>query len=296
MQKKLKLILGPVILLATFIAFAYYVAGHRSLITQLKHTPPSTIVWLVLLYVVWFAALVFLLTGSLRVYRKKMGAQENVLLNAYSSLINFFGPGQGGVAIRGGYLYKRHGVRIKDYLFTTLLYYAFYAITSAALLFVGSRPWWQTVLLLMVVGAVSFAIVRRFARRARVGADRPLLNSVTIGIILGATFLQAAAQVAIYAVELHSIDAHISLAQTITYTGAANFALFVALTPGAIGIRESFLLFSERLHHISSHTIVAANIIDRAVYLIFLGALFALVLSLHARRKLRLKNLTSIDS
>jgi uncharacterized membrane protein YbhN (UPF0104 family) len=290
MSKKLKLILGPLILLITLVAFASYLSGHRSLLTQLRHTPPLTVLWLVLLYMVWFSALVFLLSGSLRVYRKKMPMQENVLLNAYSSLINFFGPGQGGVAVRGGYLYKRHGVRVKDYLFTTLLYYAFYALTSAALLFVGSRPWWQTVLLLALVSAISFVVVRRFARKAKLEADRPALNPVTLGIILGATLLQAAAQVAIYGIELHAVSPHISLAQTVTYTGAANFALFVALTPGAIGIRESFLLFSERLHHIGSHVIVAANVIDRAVYLVFLGILFALVLGLHAKKKLRIKS------
>jgi uncharacterized membrane protein YbhN (UPF0104 family) len=289
MPKKLKLLLGPLILLATLIAFAYYLSAHRSLLTQLRHTPPLTILWLVLLYVVWFSALIFLLSGSLRVYRKKMPAQENFLLNAYSSLINFFGPGQGGVAVRGGYLYKRHGVRLKDYMFTTLLYYAFYALTSAALLFVGSRPWWQTVLLLAVVGAGSYMVVRRYALRAGVEADRPALSPRNIAIIFGATLLQAAAQVAIYAVELHTVSPHISFAQTITYTGAANFALFVALTPGAIGIRESFLLFSERLHHIGSHVIIAANVIDRAVYLLFLGALFVLVISLHAKKKLRVK-------
>jgi uncharacterized membrane protein YbhN (UPF0104 family) len=287
MPKKLKLILGPLILLLTLATFAHYLNGHRSLLTQLGQTPPLTLVWLVLLYAVWFSALIVLLGGSLRMYRKQMGAQENFLLNAYSSLVNFFGPGQSGPAVRGAYLYKRHGVRVKDYIFTTLLYYAFYALISAGLLFVGSRPWWQTALLLGGVGAVCLVVVRRYARRAQVAADHPALNPYNLGIIFGATLLQAAAQVAIYAVELHTVAPHVSLAQVATYTGAANFALFVALTPGAIGIRESFLLFSERLHHISSHAIVAANVIDRGIYLLFLGLLFILVLSLHAKKKLQ---------
>jgi uncharacterized membrane protein YbhN (UPF0104 family) len=68
-------------------------------------------------------------------------------------------------------------------------------------------------------------------------------------------------------------------------------ALFVSLTPGAIGIREAFLTFSQQLHHIDTSTIVAANIIDRAVYLVFLGVLFIFVFSLHARDKLSLSSL-----
>jgi uncharacterized membrane protein YbhN (UPF0104 family) len=71
----------------------------------------------------------------------------------------------------------------------------------------------------------------------------------------------------------------------ITYTGAANFALFVALTPGAIGIREAFLLFTRHLHHISSANIVAANIIDRAIFIVVLGVLFGLTLGFHAKYK-----------
>src|SRR5712664_2133231 len=106
MPKKLKLVLGPLILLLTLAAFAHYLAGHRALLTQLRHTSPGTLAVLVVLYAIWFFALIMLLAGSLRMYRKSMGHQENFLLNAYSSLINFFGPGQSGPAIRGAYLHK----------------------------------------------------------------------------------------------------------------------------------------------------------------------------------------------
>jgi uncharacterized membrane protein YbhN (UPF0104 family) len=67
--------------------------------------------------------------------------------------------------------------------------------------------------------------------------------------------------------------------------------MFAALTPGAIGIREAFLVFTQNLHHISSSTIVAANILDRAIYLVFLGLLFLLVVSTHAKDKLRVTQL-----
>jgi uncharacterized membrane protein YbhN (UPF0104 family) len=100
---------------------------------------------------------------------------------------------------------------------------------------------------------------------------------MNVMLLFLATVLQAIVQVTIYAVELHSVNHHISLSQIITYTGAANLALFVSLTPGAIGIRESFLIFTEHLHHISSANIILANVIDRSVYLIFLLILVVLV-------------------
>ena len=91
---------------------------------------------------------------------------------------------------------------------------------------------------------------------------------------------------AIYYVELHSLQSSITLGQAFAYSGAANFALFVALTPGAIGIREAFLFSTEKIHGVPQDVIVAANVLDRAVYLVFLGLLFLIVLSLHANKKL----------
>ena len=121
------------------------------------------------------------------------------------------------------------------------------------------------------------------------------LSPVNILYLIGATVMQTIIQIAIYSIELHNSNGsqHIGLNQVITYTGAANLALFVAITPGAIGIRESFLLSTERLHHISSNSIIVANIIDRSVYLIFLMALgvFLLMSSLQVKNKLVFKQI-----
>jgi uncharacterized membrane protein YbhN (UPF0104 family) len=286
MKKKIKIILGFLVLIITIAAFVRYATTHPELFRTLGDTNPAILGVLAVLYAVWFLALVFILRISLRLYGKAMSKQENLLLNAYSSLVNFFGPGQSGPAFRGIYLKKRHGLHLKNYLFATLLYYGFYAVLSAFLLFVGSRPWWQTALLMAGAGAGSIAVIYWYGKKSQI-KDEPGINLINLSWLFAATALQMAAQVAIYYVELQSVDS-VSFAQVLTYTGAANFALFAALTPGAIGIREAFLVFSQNLHHIGNATIVAANVIDRAVYLIFLGLLFVLVLSLHAKDKLQI--------
>jgi uncharacterized membrane protein YbhN (UPF0104 family) len=287
MKKKVKLALVFLILAATIVIFARYAATHPELLRELKGTNPILLVSLTALYIVWFLALVVILRISLRLYGKAMSKQENILLNAYSSLVNFFGPGQSGPAFRGIYLKKRIGLSLKSYIFATLLYYGFYAVLSAFLLFGGSRPWWQTVLLMIGAGVASMLVIRWYGKKSHI-KDEPGINLINLGWLFAATAAQMAVQTAIFYAELRSVDASISFAQTLTYTGAANFALFAALTPGAIGIREAFLLFSQNLHHIGHTAIVAANVIDRAVYLVFLGLLSILVLSLHARDKLHL--------
>lgn len=291
MRAKARLVLGPIIILTTIGVFAFYLARHTYLLHELSRTKLSTVGALLVLNAVAFSSLILLLHASLRVAGKRMSAQENFLLSAYSSLINFFGPGQSGPAVRAAYLKKRHQVRLRDYTLATLVYYGCYAVVSALLLCVRSAPWWLTILALIGAGGLSVLIIKKFAGRAGKHGEGAGLTGAAMGWILAATLLQAAAQIAMYFVELHSINRHISLGQVVTYTGAANFSLFVALTPGAIGIRESFLVFSEHLHHVSSATIVAANVLDRAMYILFLGALFVLVLALHANDRLHIKQL-----
>lgn len=290
MKKHIKAILAPIILIVTVAVFAWYLHGHPEIIDQLKHTRIAMLALLVAVYLVSFTTVTAQLIISVMMYKKKMGIQESFLLTAYSTLANFFGPGQSGPGVRAVYLRKRHNMKVKDFIFATLIYFACYAIISASLMLGGVRPWWQTVSFVLAASACSALVIRLYIKRSKVSQSR--LNILRFGgWMFVATAVQLFLQVIIYSVELHATGSHASLGQAISYTGAANFALFAALTPGAIGIREAFLVFTHNLHHISNNTIVAANIIDRASYIVFLGILFVIVLSLHANRRLKLKQL-----
>jgi uncharacterized membrane protein YbhN (UPF0104 family) len=235
MKHKLRFGIAVSLVIATIAAFVYYTLHNHSLITQLSKTSITTIASLLLLYSVWFIIICIILIVSLRLCDKKLGLKENILLNGYSTLFNFFIPGQGGIA-------------------------------------------------------VSLAVIYLYMRRSKAKPYKLILTANNLLILFGVTLIQAFVQVAIYMVELHSVNSHITLQQAVTYTGAANFSLFVALTPGAIGIRESFLIFSRHLSRISVNNIVAASLIDRAVFLVFLAFIFVLTIGFHAKyRKLLAK-------
>ncbi len=292
MKRKLKLIAGPVILIITATGFIWYLSNNPAVMQQLGKTPPELLAVLLVLYAGILLTLVGLLQTSLRLYQKSMALQENFLLNAYSSLVNFFGPGQSGPGFRAAYLKLKHNVKIKQYVFLTLLYYAFYAFFSGLLLFAAVRPWWQTALAAGAIAAGFVFIIRTFLQRNaglvvfRVPTGTIIKAVLLIGLI---TLAQVLLVAAVYFVELRSLDSSIAISQVLAYTGAANFALFVALTPGAIGIREAFLLFSQDLHHIPPGLIVAANVLDRAVYVMFLGVLFLAIVATHATAKLQVR-------
>jgi uncharacterized membrane protein YbhN (UPF0104 family) len=220
--------------------------------------------------------------SSLRVCDVKLDKSESLLLTAYTAVVNFFGPLQSGPAFRGVYLKKKHGMRVKDYTLVTLLYLAFWGLFSCMFLLSGVLHWWLVPLGLAALGAI-YVESRIRLLTSRLGH----LNMRAVAYLGVATFLQAALVCLIYYSELRSVAPATRFSQAIIYTGAANLALFVSLTPGAIGFRESFLVFSRHLHHISDNTIVAANILDRSVYIIFLLMLALFIFGTHAQNYLK---------
>lgn len=292
MKKRVRLVLGLLLIAATFTVFAIYLKGHTDLLRELRHIPLTTLIWLLMLYGFWLGAMVLILQATLYICRHHVSVEENILLNAYSTLTNFFVPGQGGIALRGVYLKKKYNLKVRDYVTSMLLYYACYAVVSAFMLLTPSRPWWQSIIGVLIVTCGVITGARWYIRKLKPQKEGLNLQLPSFIYLMVVTIIQAVIQVIIYFVELHSVNHHISLGQVVTYTGAANFALFVALTPGAIGVRETFLVFSQRLHHISTANIVDASIIDRAIFLVFLGLLFVLTLTLHAKNKLQISKAT----
>lgn len=278
-------ILALIILVITVSVFIDYFLTHQTVRHQLAHTSLQVMALILVLYLCTVGALMMIAAATLRLCHVHLSFKDNLLLNAYTTVINFFGPLQSGPAFRAIYLKKKYRLNLKHYAIATFMYYFFFASFSGIFLLSGLLKWW--LLPLIVIGLLILLLLSRtpwLAQRLR------LIDLRAWYYLAGATFLQVSLVAAIYYTELHSLSPHIKLSQAIIYTGAANFALFVSLTPGAIGFRESFLVFSERLHHISGGLIVAANILDRAMYLVLLFILIVFLLITHARQQLNSDN------
>lgn len=287
MNKRIRALLGAAVLALTISLFARYVHMHPALLTELGNVPLITLIVLLVLTCTVSVALMLILHYSLRLCNANIPTKENVLLTIYSSIVNFFGPLQSGPGFRAVYLKRRHRVNFKDFVRFSLLYYAFFAFFSALFLFGPSLAWWQAGPILTTVMALSWSVLK-YKRISLTKLSHPYIFKLAL-----ATLLQVSLVALIYFIELRSVDNHVSIRQALIYTGAANFALFVSLTPGAIGFRESFLLLAHRLHHIPNNIVIAASVIDRAIYLVFLGILFIAALGLHAKDRLQIKKLES---
>lgn len=291
-RKHVKNILIVLVLSLTVAVFVLFFVQHPQYWQDLKQVNPWWIVAVVALNIPMIGLLVLIYDATVRLCGKRLGWQENFLLTSYSSIINFFGPLQSGPGVRAAYLKSRHQVRLRDYTLATLMYYGMFAFFSAIFLLAGNRPWWQTVLAAAAVAGFSALVIRRFIKRDKQAGDSQFhLHRGLVTKLFVVTFLQVLLTAITYFVELRAINPHIAWGQAVSYAGAANFALFVSLTPDAIGFREAFLVFSQNLHHVSTADIFSANVIDRASYAIFLGLLFIVVLLMHAKSRLRLGSL-----
>lgn len=269
------------IIIATIAVFAFYFAKHPSVRHQLAQTSPAVLGLLLVLYMGTMVALTFITIATLRLCRIALPTMESLLLTMYTAVINFFGPLQSGPAFRAVYLKKKHGLSLKRYAGATFMYYGFFGGFSVLLLFSSLLKWW-----LVALAAVGLLLAFAMSRSARFKPQIEELDLRGWYYLALATLGQIAALVLIYYVELRTVQPGVHLSQALVYTGAANLALYVSLTPGAVGFRESFLVFSQHLHHIGNGSIVAANIIDRAVYVVVLLLLTLFIFGTHAKRRL----------
>lgn len=265
--------LGIVIVVASLLFLVWYVTTHPSVITALVHTNPIILLGLLVFYVLNVTAVFFINFFTVRICRKKLGIKEGALLTIYSTVINFFGPLQSGPGVRAVYLKTRIGLRIRDYTLATLFYYFSYAAINVSLLFITS--WW----ILTVVGFVaSIAGIVIGTKLLHFGDKAWDILAIYITALL-----QTVVITVIYYMELHAVGTAVSVGQALVYTASANLSLFVSLTPGGIGIRESFILFASSLHHIPLSAIISAGVLDRAFYVVFLVGLFIVGSVLHVK-------------
>jgi uncharacterized membrane protein YbhN (UPF0104 family) len=271
-----KKVLGIILITGFLVFFGYYITVHPSIIADVLRINP--IIGLVIL-VLYFGVVLTnfaIMYMTIKLRGKTLPLKSGLLLTMYSSVVNFFGPLQSGPGVRAVYLKTKIGLRIRDYTFAMLFYYGAFAALNVALLFINTL-WWLTAL--GIIGAIILTII-----------GTRLLKLTQLSRFVFLIFIMTLAQIIlviiIYTIELNTITpaAHFSITQTISYTASANLSLFVSLTPGGIGIREAFLIFSQSLHHIQLSSIVAAGVLDRALYIIFLLVIFVVSSSMHLQQ------------
>ncbi len=292
-SKKARGVLSIVVVVATLAVFGWYIATHPEVIDVLLGLGPWVIVGLTIAYTLTIVVNALVLHWSLAYVNRSTPLLDNALLTGYSSIVNFFGPLQSGPGFRAIYLKAKYKIEIKRFLAATAVFYLFLAALNAAVVLIATAvayPQWRLPLAALVV--LGLAVLRPFiAAVRRTERGRLVLDAIRFDnryfwlTGIGALLLSLTTAAA-YGVEIYYVTDGVSVWRLLVYTAVANLSLFVALTPGAIGFREAFLLFSEKLHGIPPDVIATVSIIDRAFYVAFLLVMFLLLVATNSRKRL----------
>lgn len=260
-----KQVVGSLTIIASLTFLGIFIANNPAILHTVITTSPMTLGILFILYCCLVLTNVAITYVTVRLCQKELSFKNSLLLTMYSTVVNFFGPLQSGPGVRALYLKTKIGLRIRDYMYFSLFYYAAFASINASLLFVHTLP-----LLTAGIIALGVILIIVMASRMHTHSARHLIAIYVV------TLVQSLLMVAIYYTELHATHTMASLWQGLIYGSSANLSLFVSITPGAIGIREAFILFAQSLHHISLSSVITAGILDRAFYVVFLLALLVI--------------------
>lgn len=283
------------ILTLTLLLFAYYYFTHQEQFSII-----GTLSWWQVLLIIFGQSIVFISNVLIMIVfvsfiKKRLHFIDSARITAYSSLINFFGFLQGGVALRALYLKHKVAMTYKRYVVLTSIQYLVLFSMSALFIFIGigltnglSYALIITIsMIALIAGIITIMhrlrvifINRLFNKLHEISS---IIQSKLIITLLIVMLLQLIGSMLANFVELQAIGANVTLGGLLVYTGVAQFAVVIAITPGAIGIREALLLIAQNQMDLTSQDIILAATVDRIVYVITLVLLAPLAIGIKKR-------------
>jgi uncharacterized membrane protein YbhN (UPF0104 family) len=301
------------------ILFVVYAANNRDSFAGLL-----TVSWTTLLFVAVGRLLVFFSNGmfvkwTAEAFTRRLSMGEGVYVGILSAIGNFFGPLLGGAGIRAVYLKRVHNLPYAKFTSTLMIYYVILFAINFALAIAGlivlDLDGDSHFLIALFGGGLVFlvgSVFIRLPKRARVdnprwskpvrrilryltdiedGWRRMTAMPVLLVKLVGLAALSVAAQFLIAFVSFDSIGADVSWASLAVYVSIVMISLLVAVTPGAIGIREAMLLLVSETLGVSDGEIIQVAVIDRGVTFAVLFALFLATRSTRLRLRLTSRDL-----
>lgn len=287
------------LLLLTLVAFGYYFLQNQEQFSRIGHLTWWQVLLIITGQSVVFFSNILVSIIFIQFIGKKLHFLDSTRITAYSSLINFFGFLQGGVGLRGVYFKRQFAMSIKKYFALTVVQYLFLFGVSGLFVLIGISitSGVSSALLIALCGIIVVILglvflsktnaLKRFQTKLDVLSKtikaRPL---VALFVVI---LLQLCGSLLANFIELQAIGANISLGSLLVYTGTSQFAIVIALTPGAIGIREALLLIVQQQMHLTTRDIVLAATVDRVVYFITLALITPFALA--AKKQLPAKEI-----
>ena len=276
---------GIAVLIFGIVLFVLYLRNNPDALQPLSELPILVIPLLLVIYMVFLFTNYLVTHVSVTHFVPDYPKKSSFMLSAYTALVNFFGPLQSGPGFRAIYLKQQVGLSIKKYTLIAFIYYLSFAAISLMMISIAVHP--------LIPILVLIPLVFGFFKLKSMVKSPAFLS--TFAKIFVFTALQLMVLSIIYGIEIYAVGYEADVSQILAYTGSSNLALFVAITPGAIGIREWFILTAQGVHNIPTEIVLSASLLDRAMYLLFLGVLFAISSYMNIKSRLMDRKIEKIN-
>lgn len=273
------------------VLFVKYFLDNRVEFTKITLVSPIVLLAILVLQAGIVMTNVFFFKTLLTFFNININLVDSYKVIVQSSLINFFGFLQGGTGYRAYYAKKKFNISYKKFTFlfaanTLIVFLITTAIGLAGVLLYSVQTGvfnpvvilvfltlFLTLALTLMVKPTSFLLKSRrlqTVQKVIVQWRAMTSNKKLISTLLCLSVLQFTFSILIYGIELWSIGGSPSFTGLLVYTAIANLSILVAITPSAIGIRESLLIFGQNSLGVSTGAIILSATIDRVSYFILL--------------------------
>jgi uncharacterized membrane protein YbhN (UPF0104 family) len=248
---------------------------------------------------------------------------EYFSISIITSIGNMFLPMKGGAGFRAVYLKSRYDFDYSYFLSSLAAnYIVVFGITSAvalgflALLYFESGVFsLPAVMVFLAVGAVTawaaffpphtlewipFRWARERANQVLSGWHVMRKSTKTVRNLCSLTALNlflASAGTWLEFAAFHMKDPHgngIGFLQATIFTTIGTLSFLVSITPAALGIKESLLMFSSRFLEIAPSQALAVSLLDRSVNVVVLCLFFSFA-SIYINKKFKIKKAAEVN-
>lgn len=287
-------------------AFAYYFFSNRDSFAVLKTVSIVALISIGLIELLIIATNALYLKISLNIYERNGRWKDLFFATFKSSVINFFAFFQAGIGYRAYFMKKNYKISYKG--FTSILVMNYWALMMVSCLFgiVGLLLQEQslvskdlivpslllsTTLILMILLVALPGTLAKITSYFKVSKLQSYIHQFQSHRTYWPSFIKIATaqyilSFLITVVLLKSIGADPTLEGVLVYAAVAQFSIFIALTPSAIGIKEGLLIATQDAMSVSTEQIVVAATLERVVYFVILIILGA---AMHFTEKLSTK-------
>lgn len=303
MKQRNKRIVGAIIALLILLIFIYIIYSNFGNFKQLSFISPQNIVLIVFLQVIFLMNNGLMLKWFLTPFNINLKIKEWFGLSCITSFANYFIPSIGGATSRAVYLKKKYQFSYSSFIgnlygnYIMIFFVNSLVAIISFLLLKKLYGYWNVPILLIYAGifltSLFFIIFHinpqkiKFSEKIRkvvegwenVRKNKPLLLKI---ILIGLINIITSSLIFFFEFRIFGVD--INFLTSIIIAVTSMLAIFVNITPGALGIKESLITLISVTLAIPLSTSIAVSLIDRVIGLIViftLGPIFSYILLKH---------------